>query len=40
MHTQLPALINLAFGALEKQLKKTAQLRRADVKTHAMVRPD
>lgn len=40
MRTQLPALINLAFGALEKQLKKTAQLRRADVKTHAMVRPD
>jgi cold shock CspA family protein/ribosome-associated translation inhibitor RaiA len=34
MHTQLPALINLAFGAIEKQLKKTAQLRRADVKTH------
>jgi ribosomal subunit interface protein len=35
MHTQLPSLINLAFGAIEKQLKKTAQLRRADVKTHA-----
>ena len=34
MHTQLPALINLAFGAIERQLKKTAQLRRADVKTH------
>lgn len=34
MHTQLPALINLAFGAVEAQLKKTAQLRRADVKTH------
>jgi len=34
MHTQLPALINLAFGAIEKQLKKTAQLRRADVKAH------
>jgi ribosomal subunit interface protein len=33
MHTQLPALINLAFGAIEKQLKKTAQLRRAEVKT-------
>lgn len=32
MHTQLPALINLAFGAIERQLKKTAQLRRADVK--------
>lgn len=34
MRTELPALINLAFGAIEKQLKKTAQLRRADVKTH------
>jgi len=34
MHTQLPALINLAFGAIERQLKKAAQLRRADVKTH------
>ncbi len=30
MHTELRALINLAFGAIEKQLKKTAQLRRAD----------
>ena len=28
MHTQLPALINLAFGAIERQLKRTAQLRR------------
>jgi ribosome-associated translation inhibitor RaiA len=28
MHTQLPALINLSFGAIERQLKKTAQLRR------------
>jgi ribosomal subunit interface protein len=28
MRTQLPALINLAFGAIEKQLKKTAELRR------------
>lgn len=34
MHTQLPALINLAFGAIETQLKRTAQLRRADVKRH------
>jgi cold shock CspA family protein/ribosome-associated translation inhibitor RaiA len=34
MHTQLPALINLAFGAIETQLKRTAQRRRADVKTH------
>jgi cold shock CspA family protein/ribosome-associated translation inhibitor RaiA len=34
MPTELPALINLAFGAIEKQVKKTAQLRRADVKSH------
>jgi cold shock CspA family protein/ribosome-associated translation inhibitor RaiA len=34
MPTQLPALINLAFGAIEKQVKKTAQIRRADVKRH------
>lgn len=27
--TQLPALINLAFGAIERQLKRTAELRRA-----------
>jgi ribosome-associated translation inhibitor RaiA len=27
MQTQLPALINLAFGAMERQLKKTSQLR-------------
>ena len=33
MHTQLPALINLAFGAIETQVKRTAQRRRADVKT-------
>jgi cold shock CspA family protein/ribosome-associated translation inhibitor RaiA len=33
MQTQLPALINLAFGAIERQLKKTAQLRRGDVKS-------
>lgn len=32
MATQLPALINLAFGAIERQLKKTAALRRGDVK--------
>jgi ribosomal subunit interface protein len=32
MHSGLPALINLAFDAIEKQLKKTAQLRRAEVK--------
>jgi ribosome-associated translation inhibitor RaiA len=29
MQTQLPALINTAFGAIERQLKKTAQLRRS-----------
>jgi ribosome-associated translation inhibitor RaiA len=34
MHTQLPALINLAFGAIEKQVKKTAQMRRADVNSY------
>jgi cold shock CspA family protein/ribosome-associated translation inhibitor RaiA len=32
MQQQLPALINLAFGALERQLKKTAQLRRGEGK--------
>jgi cold shock CspA family protein/ribosome-associated translation inhibitor RaiA len=30
MPTQLPALINLAFGAMERQLKKTAELRRGE----------
>jgi ribosome-associated translation inhibitor RaiA len=34
MHTQLPALINQAFGAIESQLKKTAQLRRSETKSH------
>ena len=34
MPTQLPALINLAFGAIERQLKKTAALRRGDEKVH------
>jgi ribosome-associated translation inhibitor RaiA len=29
MPTELPALINQAFGAIENQVKKTAQLRRA-----------
>jgi ribosome-associated translation inhibitor RaiA len=29
MRTQFPALINQAFGAIENQVKKTAQLRRA-----------
>jgi cold shock CspA family protein len=35
MPSQLPALINLAFGAVERQLKKTAQLRRGEEKNHA-----
>ena len=39
MQTQLPALINLAFGAIERQLKKTAELRRGEVK-HADMRHD
>jgi ribosomal subunit interface protein len=34
MPAQLPALINLAFGAIERQLKKTAALRRGDEKNH------
>jgi cold shock CspA family protein/ribosome-associated translation inhibitor RaiA len=34
MPQQLPALINLAFGAVERQLKKFAELRRHDEKTH------
>lgn len=34
MAMQLPALINLAFGALERQLKKTAALRRYEEKNH------
>src|SRR3954468_16048171 len=34
MQTQLPAVINEAFGAIEKQLKKTVALRRHDEKTH------
>ena len=34
MNTQLPALINQAFGAIESQVKKAAQLRRAEMKTH------
>ena len=42
MQTQLPALINQAFGAIEKQLKKTVALRRHEEKTangkpHAVV---
>jgi len=34
MQTQLPAVINEAFGAIEKQLKKTMALRRHEEKTH------
>jgi cold shock CspA family protein/ribosome-associated translation inhibitor RaiA len=34
MSTQLPALINLGFGAIERQLKKTAALRRYEEKRH------
>lgn len=34
MPRQLPALINLAFGAIERQLKKTAALRRHEEKRH------
>ncbi len=35
MQAQLPAVINLAFGAIERQLKKTAALRRHDQTGHA-----
>jgi cold shock CspA family protein len=34
MPAQMPALINLAFGAIERQLKKTAALRRGEEKAH------
>lgn len=33
MPSQLPALINLAFGAIERQLKKTSALRRYEEKS-------
>ncbi len=39
MQTQLPAVINEAFGAMEKQLKKTAELRRHEEKTHESGQP-
>lgn len=39
MQAQLPALINLAFGAIERQLKKTAQLRRGEVKSQENGQP-
>jgi ribosomal subunit interface protein len=34
MPTQLPAVINEAFGAIERQLKKTVALRRHEEKSH------
>jgi cold shock CspA family protein len=39
MQTQLPAVINQAFTAIEKQLKKTVALRRHDEKAHANGQP-
>lgn len=39
MQTQLPAVINQAFSAIEKQLKKTVALRRGEEKTHANGQP-
>lgn len=39
MQTQLPAVINQAFTAIEKQLKKTVALRRHEEKTHANGQP-
>jgi cold shock CspA family protein len=35
MTTQLPAVINAAFGAIERQVKRTAQLRRNGQKLHS-----
>src|ERR1041384_7888645 len=35
MQTQLPAIINQAFGAIEKQLKRTKALGRQEEKSHA-----
>lgn len=34
MPSQLPAVINTAFGAIERQVKKTAELRRHEQKVH------
>jgi cold shock CspA family protein len=34
MHTQLPAIINQAFGAIATQLKRTVARRRGDAKPH------
>ena len=39
MRTQLPAVINLAFAAIERQLKKTAALRRYEQKDHSDEQP-
>jgi cold shock CspA family protein len=39
MQTQLPAVINQAFAAIEKQVKKTVALRRHDEKAHADGQP-
>jgi len=39
MQTQLPAVINQAFGAIEKQLKKTTELRRHEEKVHTNGQP-
>ena len=39
MRTQLPAVINLAFGAIERQLKKTAELRRYEQKDRSDEQP-
>ena len=39
MQTQLPAVINQAFSAIERQLKKTVALRRHDEKAHADGQP-
>ncbi len=34
MAAQMPALINLAFGAIQRQVKKTSELRRGEEKPH------
>jgi ribosome-associated translation inhibitor RaiA len=39
MRQQLPALINLAFGAIERQLKKTAALRRGEDQPRGTIDP-
>jgi ribosomal subunit interface protein len=36
MRTQLPAIINEAFGAIETQLKRTVERRRHDEKAHTV----